>query len=225
MGRVGKLIVAVCVALAGVSAPKRVSAQEFIAFDLENLPPPDPESAASRCRDNRLIGLVSEAVTDEKEPLCGAREPVKISAIRLGDHRIEVTPPATLRCEMARRLARWTEEVADPATRIAYAKRLSKLHQVSSYSCRRIGGKPDGDLSQHGLANAIDLAAVSIEGGKRLRLEDGWDGAIREAGYWRMLWTGGCRIFGTTLGPEANAAHKDHFHFDAKRRRRSGFCE
>jgi Extensin-like protein C-terminus len=33
-----------------------------------------------------------------------------------------------------------------------------------------------------------------------------------------------CRRFGTVLGPEANAAHKNHFHLDMKTRRKS-FCE
>ena len=34
----------------------------------------------------------------------------------------------------------------------------------------------------------------------------------------------GCEVFGTVLGPEANAAHRDHFHLDMAKRR-SGFCE
>jgi len=34
-----------------------------------------------------------------------------------------------------------------------------------------------------------------------------------------------CNIFGTVLGPEANEAHKNHFHFDMKARRRTSFCE
>jgi hypothetical protein len=33
-----------------------------------------------------------------------------------------------------------------------------------------------------------------------------------------------CRRFGTVLGPDANAAHKNHFHLDMKKRRR-GLCE
>jgi hypothetical protein len=33
-----------------------------------------------------------------------------------------------------------------------------------------------------------------------------------------------CRRFGTVLGPDANAAHKNHFHLDMKKRR-SGYCE
>ena len=34
-----------------------------------------------------------------------------------------------------------------------------------------------------------------------------------------------CHEFGTVLGPDANDAHKNHFHLDMKERRRAGFCE
>jgi hypothetical protein len=34
-----------------------------------------------------------------------------------------------------------------------------------------------------------------------------------------------CKVFGTVLGPEANEAHKDHFHLDMKPRRHTSFCE
>lgn len=34
-----------------------------------------------------------------------------------------------------------------------------------------------------------------------------------------------CRIFGTVLGPNANAAHKDHFHLDMTKRRYAGVCK
>jgi hypothetical protein len=34
-----------------------------------------------------------------------------------------------------------------------------------------------------------------------------------------------CGIFGTVLGPEANDAHKDHFHLDMKARSRRAYCE
>ncbi|MEO1206622.1 MAG: extensin family protein [Pseudomonadota bacterium] len=34
-----------------------------------------------------------------------------------------------------------------------------------------------------------------------------------------------CRIFGTTLGPEANNAHRNHFHVDLAPRKRSNYCE
>ena len=34
-----------------------------------------------------------------------------------------------------------------------------------------------------------------------------------------------CKAFGTVLGPEANEAHKDHFHLDMKARRHKAICE
>jgi hypothetical protein len=46
-----------------------------------------------------------------------------------------------------------------------------------------------------------------------------------EAAFLRQLHKGACGVFGTVLGPEANEAHRDHFHFDLAQRRRSAFCQ
>lgn len=44
------------------------------------------------------------------------------------------------------------------------------------------------------------------------------------ARFLRRLHTGACQRFGTVLGPEANEAHRDHFHLDLAKRRRSAYC-
>lgn len=41
--------------------------------------------------------------------------------------------------------------------------------------------------------------------------------------FLREVHAKGCEIFGTALGPDANADHRDHFHFDMAKRR-SGYC-
>lgn len=46
----------------------------------------------------------------------------------------------------------------------------------------------------------------------------------RESAFLKRLHSGACAMFGTVLGPEANDAHRDHFHFDVKERRRRGVC-
>ena len=46
-----------------------------------------------------------------------------------------------------------------------------------------------------------------------------------EAMFLRRLHKGACGPFGTVLGPEANEAHRNHFHFDLARRKRTAFCE
>jgi len=46
-----------------------------------------------------------------------------------------------------------------------------------------------------------------------------------EAMFLRRLHKGACGVFGTVLGPEANDAHRDHFHFDLAARKRSAYCQ
>ena len=50
-------------------------------------------------------------------------------------------------------------------------------------------------------------------------------GSIPRAQFLRGIHQSACRIFGTTLGPEANEAHRNHFHFDMFPRRNGGYCE
>lgn len=45
------------------------------------------------------------------------------------------------------------------------------------------------------------------------------------ANFLRGIHQTACRIFGTTLGPEANEAHRNHFHFDMFPRRNRPYCE
>jgi hypothetical protein len=48
----------------------------------------------------------------------------------------------------------------------------------------------------------------------------------RKAQFLRAAHTSACRIFGTTLGPETNLAHKNHLHVDmAERATGKNFCE
>ncbi len=50
--------------------------------------------------------------------------------------------------------------------------------------------------------------------------------ATPESLFLKRIHQGACGIFTTVLGPEANEAHRNHFHLDlAPRRRESAFCE
>ncbi len=52
----------------------------------------------------------------------------------------------------------------------------------------------------------------------------GGDGGGRER-FLKEIHGSACRYFGTVLGPEANNAHKNHFHLDMAARPRGNFCE
>ncbi|MEZ5774341.1 MAG: extensin family protein [Hyphomicrobiaceae bacterium] len=49
--------------------------------------------------------------------------------------------------------------------------------------------------------------------------------ATPEARFLIAVHAGACKRFGTVLGPEANEAHRDHFHLDLQPRRSSSYCE
>jgi hypothetical protein len=46
-----------------------------------------------------------------------------------------------------------------------------------------------------------------------------------EAAFLRRLHKGACGTFGTVLGPDANAAHRNHFHLDLAARKHGALCE
>jgi hypothetical protein len=47
----------------------------------------------------------------------------------------------------------------------------------------------------------------------------------RRSTFLRQAHDTACRVFGTVLGPEANNAHRNHFHVDMAERTTGSFCE
>ncbi len=51
------------------------------------------------------------------------------------------------------------------------------------------------------------------------------DFRARQRDFLHRVHAGACDVFGTVLGPEANDAHRDHFHLDMKPRRHKAYCQ
>ena len=68
-----------------------------------------------------------------------------------------------------------------------------------------------------------DLGGPKLKG-KRQRGDADKGSAANRAAFLRGAHRTACRIFGTVLGPEANDAHRNHFHVDLAPRRRSNYC-
>jgi hypothetical protein len=62
-------------------------------------------------------------------------------------------------------------------------------------------------------ASVVAAAAIGVTAAK-----------TSEAAFLKRLHHGACSVFGTVLGPEANDAHRDHFHLDVKERKGPGVC-
>ena len=67
-------------------------------------------------------------------------------------------------------------------------------------------------MSTHATASAIDISGFDLTDGTRIRLLKDWDESDAKAQFLRDVRDTPCDWFGTTLGPDYNAAHADHFH-------------
>lgn len=116
-------------------------------------------------------------------------------------------------CPLADRYARWTREVLQPAAERHFGQAVTLVETFGTYGCRNIAGT--GRLSEHGKANAIDISGFTLANGRRITVLDGWnDSDRRERAFLRDLHRGACERFEIVLGPDANADHRNHFHFD-----------
>jgi hypothetical protein len=152
--------------------------------------------------------------------VCGAINPFTVSATASG--RVMLDPPALLRCPMIPAVDYWMERIVQPAARYHLRANVVALKVAGSYSCRPMNHVIGAKLSEHGHANALDISGFVLEGGYVVSVKTGWRGALPEQNFLRAVHIGSCNVFTTVLGPEYDAAHRDHFHLDLARHRAEG---
>jgi hypothetical protein len=286
------------------------------------------EIADARARCSVILQRV-HAVAMPHEPIregaCGAPAPVEL--ISIGQNpEVALSPPAIVRCDLIEPLVTWFEKDVQPLARKHLKSEIIRIETMSSYSCRNAYGRKSTKLSEHGLANALDIGGFITASAKTAEVLDDWGKPNREvlaeaaarkqaaedaakktaeagvagnpaqaplpsavtsssagaaaAGLARTTIIDGlpngqmiaaaappiddanrlggpalkgetvlfggraldnpdpemraflheahqaaCRIFGTTLGPEANAAHRNHFHVDMAERKFTKICD
>jgi hypothetical protein len=148
--------------------------------------------------------------------LCGDLSPVRMTAIKLADGgTVELRPAAVARCEMALEFARWIRE--DVARSIQpLGTGLKRVEIAASYHCRPRNNIAGARLSEHGLANAIDVGALVLDNGQRIAVVNSSDPPQYLFAEMRLS---ACKRFTTVLAPGADAAHHDHIHLDLAKRR------
>ena len=144
-----------------------------------------------------------------------------IDSVKLLDIGTPTSGLGPMTCPLARNFAAWAQYAVRPAARQHFGQEVVKNETFGTYSCRNIYGGRSGRLSQHAYSNAIDVSGFVLADGRRIMLKGGWNGDRASQNFLRTLHKSACRRFGTVLGPEYNAAHHDHFHFDMSG---NGFC-
>ena len=151
---------------------------------------------------------------------CGFTDAVLLrqSGVRLGS-------AVSLSCPMALSFAMWERHTLQPAATARFGESVVALQHLGSYACRNVntgeGNTPNtGARSRHSTADALDIAGLTLQSGKRITLLKDWRAktATSPPDASALLLTdlqqGACRFFNGVLSPDYNAAHRDHFHLE-----------
>ena len=181
----------------------------------------DPEGWATQTKILALRDDIPEcrAVLERSEVAFTALDPAgegecaRPDRLQLGDYPLSPSqPPMT--CPVAVGLELWQRDTLDPIAQEIFGSEIAEVEHLGVYSCRRLYGRGSGPWSEHATGNAIDIAGFRLEDGTRISVLGDWDGDADKARFLREARDGACDAFATTLSPDYNAAHADHFHLD-----------
>lgn len=115
-------------------------------------------------------------------------------------------------CPLAAAFALFERHALQPVAQQLFGQPVALVEHVGSFACRPISGSQR--RSQHASANALDIAGFRLRDGRHISVLRDWPGGGDEARFLRQVQQGACDSFNVTLGPDNNAAHRDHFHVD-----------
>lgn len=142
---------------------------------------------------------------------CGWHNAVRLhtaGGVRLSSDKIT--------CGMSAALAMWLAHDVRAAAQAILKSDVKSIRHLGVYACRNIQGSAafKGFRSQHATANAIDIEAFVLADGRTISVLKYWNGKGPEAEFLHTIHDGACRYFRVALGPDYNAAHANHFHYD-----------
>lgn len=114
-----------------------------------------------------------------KEGACGAPAPIELVSIGQNPE-VALSPPAIVRCDLAEALVTWLEGDLQPLARKNFKSPIIRMETMSSYSCRNAYGRKTTKLSEHGLANALDVGDFITASAQTAAVLEGWGTPQRE---------------------------------------------
>jgi hypothetical protein len=141
-----------------------------------------------------------------------------LGSVQLLEIGTPVTNLGAMTCPLARQFAIWVREAVQPEAERWLRAPVRRIESFGTYACRGVNGRAGARLSEHAFANAVDVSAFVLADGRRITVEQGWrsdDERVRR--FLRAIHAEGCRRFAIGLGPDADAFHYNHLHFDMGR--------
>lgn len=108
-----------------------------------------------------------------KEGLCGAPAPIRVRSIG-NDPKVTIDPPATMRCAVADTVLGWLTTTVQPLAKERLGAPVVKLKNAAAYVCRNRYNGTSTPLSEHALANALDVSEFVLESGEVVTVLDHW---------------------------------------------------
>ncbi len=153
---------------------------------------------------------------------CSTLNTVRLASLSGDGARFGVTNLGPVTCPLAQTFAAWARFGVDRAARQIMGSPLVRIETMGSYNCRTIAGS--SRMSAHATASAIDVSAFVLADGRRISVRGDWSsGQPQTRAFLQTVHASACKRFGTVLGPEYNAAHRDHFHVELGGRQ--GLCK
>lgn len=151
--------------------------------DQPTIPWTDEEIAAAKAECDKAlkdIALDYETLPPIKEGICGAPAPILVKSIG-SDPKVAIDPPATMTCLLAAGLYAWLKDKVQPEAKAKLNTQVVKLKNATSYSCRNRYGSATTPLSEHALANALDVSDFVFASGDHITVLDSWPRVVTAA--------------------------------------------
>ena len=146
----------------------------------ETWPAADIAAAKVRCEAIlKKIGAVAIPEPPIKQGACGAPAPIQLISVGKSP-QVSISPPAVVTCELAEALSLWLEKDLQPLARTYFNSEIIKIESMSSYSCRNAYGRKGGRLSEHGVANALDIRGFVTANAEQTYVLEDWGKPQRE---------------------------------------------
>lgn len=177
-------------------------------------PPPGPSACRVRLTPERAIAPSVDPIEGPGE--CGNADLVRLEAVVLPDNsRVEISPPAVLRCTMAEAIADWVRDDLAQLAAFNLGSRVRSVRNFASYHCRSRNNIIGAMMSEHGKGNALDVRSITLVNGKSVDPTD-----VQVPQEFRESWKRSvCARFSTVLGPGSDGYHENHIHVDLMERR------
>jgi hypothetical protein len=109
-----------------------------------------------------------------KKGACGLPAPVLLKNVGGGESKVVFDPPVQVNCRMVAQLGKWVKASVQSKAEKRFKSRVVRIVGASGYSCRNIYNRPNARLSQHALANAIDIGGFRLADGRTVGVLNGW---------------------------------------------------